>query len=299
MLETEKVSERYKGIDTWPGEEVALSFWNGQMQAIASVRSALHEITRASVEIAKRLSNDNSARLVYVGAGSSGLLAMQDAMELTPTFGFPLDRIVFCMAGGDEARLRPIGVSEDSIIAAQIDFDKNNISKNDIIISVAASGTTPYTLEFVELGLQENSLIISIANNQKAPLLDRADYPVLLDSGREVIAGSTRMNAGTAQKCALGILSSMIFMNLGHVVDGMMVSVIADNAKLVDRASGIIQRIAEVTETKAKDAMKLADGSVKIGTLIALGCSKEEAEKHLDNSSGNLRGAMSLIVAKT
>lgn len=298
MLKTEKVSQRYKGIDTWPAEEAAMSFWHGQLQAITSVYSALPVVAKASIEIAKRLSENENSRIVYVGAGSSGLLAMQDAMELTPTFGFPLERIVFCMAGGDEARLRPIGVSEDSRVASKYDFDSNNISKNDIIIAVAASGTTPYTLNYLELARETGSLIVSIANNKNVPLLKNVDFPLFLDSGREVVAGSTRMNAGTAQKCALGILSSMIFMNLGHIVDGMMVSVVADNAKLVDRATGIVEKIANVEEAQAMSAMKQAGGSVKVGSLIALGCEKGEAEKLLDRSKGNLREAMSLLPTK-
>lgn len=295
MLETEKVSERYKGIDTWPAEEAAVSFWHGQMQAITAVRPALPVISKASIEISKRLSENEKSRLVYVGAGASGLLAMQDAMELTPTFGFPLSRIVFCMAGGAEARLKPVGVTEDSTSAAQNDFDNNNISENDIIIAVAASGTTPYTLKFVQLSQERGALVVSIANNDHAPLLDYADFPIFLDSGREVIAGSTRMNAGTAQKCALGILSSMTFMNLGHVVDGMMVSVLAENSKLVDRAAGIVERIAGVSDAQARDAMKLADGSVKHAILIALGCERGETEQLLNSSKGNLREAMSLL----
>lgn len=294
MLETEQISPRYKGIDTWPSGEIALSFWEAQMRAITSVKPALPIIERAASAIAQHLSHPKS-RLVYVGAGASGLLAMQDAMEMTPTFGWPLERMVFLMAGGDEARLRPTGISEDDQDAAANDLEKYAISEHDVVIALAASGTTPYTVYFVSGAKSRNALVVSIANNPDVPLLSHADFKICLRSGAEVIAGSTRLNAGTAQKCALGILSSMMMMNRGHVVDGMMVSVIADNAKLDERAISIVETIAEVNKAVATDAIGKAEGSVKKGVLLALGCGNDTASNLLERCNGNLREAMSAL----
>ena len=294
MLQTEYISPRYKNIDTWPVHEASLAFWEAQMRAVASVKSALPVIEHASLDIAERLLHPQS-RLVYVGAGSSGLLAMQDGMEMTQTFSWPLDRIVFMMAGGDKARLSPDGISEDSAEEAKVDVDKFELNFHDVVIAVAASGSTPYTLQIAKDAKQRKCLVIGIANNSAAPLFTFSDHAVFLPSGSEVVAGSTRLNAGTAQKTVLGILSSMFMMYSGHIVDGMMVSVTADNIKLEHRAIRIIEHIAEVEHTEAVAAMNQANGEVKKGVLIAMGCSKNKAVELLESYGGNLREAMSVV----
>lgn len=291
MRETERASKKYIGLDTWPDLDVLSAFWEGQMSAVAAVRAALPQIAAAVPAIVHRLREDES-RVIYAGAGSSGLLAMQDGMELTPTFGWPLDRLDFLMAGGDAARLKPQGVSEDDVSSAQKDVAETGLRRTDVVIAVAASGTTPYTVEVARLAREAGALVVSIANNPDVPLLDLADYPIAVETGPEVVAGSTRLGAGTAQKAVLGMLSSTVMTRLGHVVDGLMVSMIADNEKLHKRATQIVSQIAACDDEQAADALKQVDGHLKPAVLVAAGRSPAEAKALLAETGGDLRAAM-------
>ena len=250
---TEVADPRYKGLDTWSDEAVLTALWEGQAAAVACLEAALPDIAEAARAMANQLKHDDS-RLIYAGAGSSGLLAMQDGMEMTPTYAWPPERLVFLMAGGDDARLRPIGPVEDDAEGARRDAHAVGFTASDVLVAVAASGTTPYTLGVLEAAAESGTLTVAIANNASTPLLDKASHAIHLNSGREVIAGSTRMAAGTAQKAALGLLSTLVMTRLGHVVDGYMVSMVADNAKLLDRAGRIVSDIAEVSEEAAHAA---------------------------------------------
>lgn len=291
MQETERASKKYMGLDTWPDVDVLSAFWDGQMSAVAAVRPALPQIAVAVPPVVERL-REGDSRMIYAGAGSSGLLAMQDGMELTPTFGWPLARLEFLMAGGDAARLTPQGVSEDDVASARKDAAEIGLRSHDVVIVVAASGTTPYTLEVARLAKQAGALVVSIANNPNVPLLEIADYPILLETGPEVVAGSTRLGAGTAQKAVLGMLSSTVMTRLGHVVDGLMVSVVADNEKLHERAARIVAQIAGCDQSLAADALKQVDGHVKPAVLVAAGRSPAEAQALLTKTGGDLRAAM-------
>ena len=291
ISKTEYVSKRYHGIDTWPLSDLAYAFWESQMSATACVSEALPAIESAVHAMSVTLAQTNS-RFVYVGAGASGLLAMQDAMELTPTFGWPLERIVFLMAGGDAARLLPINKSEDDSHAGKLDIESSNVGPEDVVIAVTASGHTPYTVMALKTAKARGATTIGIANNAGTPLLDQAEHPILLDSGPEVIAGSTRLGAGTAQKAALGMLSSMSMIALGNVMDGMMINVAADNEKLIGRAARIVSHIANCSLEDGKDALMKTNGHVKVAVLVAQGCDKQSAEQLLTENAGNLRRAM-------
>lgn len=291
MRETERASAKYLGLDTWPDVDVLSAFWDGQMSAVAAVRPALPQIAAAVPAVVGRLRDDKS-RMIYAGAGSSGLLAMQDGMELTPTFSWPLERLSFLMAGGDAARLKPQGVSEDDINSARADVAALKLTDKDVVIAVAASGTTPYTVEVVRQARAVGALVVSIANNPDVPLLELADYPILVETGPEVVAGSTRLGAGTAQKAVLGMLSSTVMTRLGHVVDGLMVSVVADNDKLVERAARIVAQIARCGMDDAARALKQVDGHVKPAVLVATGETAASALALLADCGGDLRAAM-------
>ncbi len=290
---TEIADPRYKGLDTWPDEAILTALWQGQAAAVGCLQAALPAIADAAQAIAHRLKNDNG-RLIYAGAGSSGLLAMQDGMEMTPTFAWPEERLVFLMAGGDDARLRPIGVVEDDTEGARRDADRVGFTPDDVLIAVAASGTTPYTLQILQAAADRKALTVAIANNAGTPLLSEARHAVHLDSGGEVIAGSTRMAAGTAQKAALGLLSTLVMTRLGHVVDGYMVSMVADNAKLRDRARRMVAAIADVPAETAEAALEDCGGNVKPAVLVARGMTPENAERALAEAGGDLRRTLSM-----
>ncbi len=202
MQETERFSPRYKGLDLWSEEDALAAFWDGQMTALAAVRPALPSIAAAARAMVERLGGGDG-RLVYGGAGSSGLLAAQDGMEVTPTFGWPPERLLILVAGGDAARLRPMGVREDDAGDGERAVSAHRIGAADVVIGVAASGTTPYTVALLQGARSAGALTVAIANNFDTPLLQAAAHPIPLDTGPEVIAGSTRLGAGTAQKAAL------------------------------------------------------------------------------------------------
>ena len=172
---------------------------------------------------------------------------------------------------------------------------KHNIRANDVLIAVAASGTTPFTLACLRQAKIRGALTIGIANNRKTPILEEADHPIWLDTGAEPIAGSTRMKAGTAQRTALNLLSSLVMIMLGRVYEGLMVDLQAVNAKLMRRSENILMRLTGRSIDDARIALREANGSVKLGVLLLHGCELNEAMGILDRAGGQLRAALALI----
>src|SRR5438094_4763083 len=222
-LETERPSPRYSGIDQWSPAEILDSMVEGQFAAVAAVHAGRPALERAALAIEERLRA--GGRLVYAGAGTSGRLAVQDGAELMPTFSWPAERLLLLMAGGDDALLRAVEGAEDTADEAAALIYQHRIGDKDALIAVAASGTTPFTLACLREAKIRGALTIGIANNPRTPLLEEADHPVLLDTGAEPIAGSTRLKAGTAQKIALNVLSSVLMILLGRVYQRLIVDV--------------------------------------------------------------------------
>ncbi len=293
MSTTETISQRYRGLDAWDDAAILAAFVEGQERAIAAVGRASGAIAAAAQAIVARLGD--SGRLIYVGSGTSGLLAALDGMELAGTFGWPESRTVFVLASGTELKPGMTGGSEDDAALASAEIARLKLNAADVVIAVAASGSTPFTLAAVETAHKAGALTVGLANNGEAPLLHAVDRPVLLDSGVEVIAGSTRMGAGTAQKAALGLLSSLIMIRLGRVHDGHMVDLRIDNAKLHKRAVTMLVDITHVGEREASTALDACDGHVKQAALVAKGLAPEEAARVLAETQGNLRAAMARL----
>jgi N-acetylmuramic acid 6-phosphate etherase len=290
MPGTETINPRYRGLDTWEDEAVLSAFVEGQQRAVAAVGAAKGAISRAARASVDRLGD--TGRLIYVGAGSSGLIGALDGIELAGTFGWPESRIAFVLASGTLLKPGLAGGPEDNPSQGEAEIAKLKPQHSDTIIAIAASGSTPYTLAAARSARRSGALTIAIANNPDAPLLRDCEIPILLDSGPEVITGSTRMGAGTAQKAALGLLSSLIMIRLGHVHDGHMVGLRADNAKLRKRAVAMLADIAGVDEPAAQDALDLSGGHVKRAVLVARGIAPAEADRILANHRGNLRAAL-------
>ena len=289
-MPTEQISPRFVELDTWPTVEMIAAMYEGQLAAVASVRSALGAITAAVEDAVPAL--QQGGRLVYAGAGTSGRIGVQDGTELPPTFDWPAERLVFAMAGGLGALLRSAEQAEDSEAAGAQAITDSNIAANDVIVGVAASGTTPFTIGALRAATAAGAVTIAVASNPGAPLFEVARHRILLDTGSEVIAGSTRMKAGTAQKIVLNLFSTAVMVKMGRVYRGLMVDMRARNAKLRRRAEGIV---CEIVRCPAEDAARYlvqAEGDVKTAVLIGFGLDPGEAAQLLERHRGNLRSAI-------
>jgi N-acetylmuramic acid 6-phosphate etherase len=237
-------------------------------------------------------------RLVYVGAGTSGRLAVQDGAELVPTFNWPPDRLLLLMAGGKDALLRSVEDAEDATGRAVRLVQQHRLGPSDVVIAVAASGTTPFTLSCLREAKRSGALTIGIANNPDTPILQDAECSIWLDTGPEPIAGSTRMKAGTAQRVTLNLLSSLVMIRLGRVHEGLMVDVQAVNAKLARRSENIVQRLTGSSIEDVRNALDRANGSVKLAVLLLHGLSLVEATAALERAGGRLRAALNQIARR-
>src|SRR6516225_10092526 len=285
-METEEVDPRFADLDGWSLASAMEAMWEGQLAAVAAIGHALPAIT-AATELAKDALRDRG-RIVYVGAGTSGRVAVQDGAELTPTFAWPQARIGFIIAGGESAFVTSVEGAEDDVDDATAQIDAANLSSHDVVIAVAASGTTPFTVAALQQAARRQAVTIGLANNAGTVLLAAAKYPVLVETGIELIAGSTRMKAGTAQKVVLNLISTGIMIRLGRIYRGMMVDMQTTNAKLKRRAEVMVARIADCSETQAARALEQTGGDIKLAALVVLGYDRPEAEAILARHKGNL-----------
>ncbi|BCP54492.1 N-acetylmuramic acid 6-phosphate etherase [Kaistia sp. 32K] len=291
---TEIADPRYRGLDTWKDEDVLAALQGGHARAVASVEAAIPMLAKAARLAAEKLAD--GGRLIYVASGSPALIALGDALEIPQTYGVADDRIVTILAGGLDLVHNFSGLQEDDPEQARIDVARFGVGPQDCVVAVSASGSTPYTVEGLRAAIAGGAASIAIASNPNAPLFEGADVAIHLDSGPEVIAGSTRMGAGTAQKAALNMLSTLIAIHLGHVYDGLMVNVRADNGKLRARAARIIANVAGVDEASARVALEATNGEVKPAILIAAGAENPAAANELLNeNNGNVRTALAAI----
>lgn len=293
---TETVSEAFRGIDTWPGIRILEAMLDGKIAAVEAVRAALPVMEDAADKAVARLKR--GGRIVYAGAGTSGRIALQDGVELTPTFGWPTERLVYLMAGGFRALTESVEGAEDDSDAAVAEVDAARIGPDDVVLGLAASGTTPYTIAVIRRARELGALTIGVANNAGTPLLAAAEFPVLLDTGAEAIGGSTRMKAGTSQKVMVNLFSSLTMIKLGHVYDGYMVDVIAGNEKLVRRSRDMLIALTGADEAAARDALTRSGGHVKTAVLVVRGLSPDAAKAQLDAADGNLRLALAALDSK-
>jgi N-acetylmuramic acid 6-phosphate etherase len=292
-MDTERHSPRYSAIDVWSPADILDAMIEGQFAAVAAVRTARAAIEGAVLAIEPRLRD--GGRLAYAGAGTSGRLAVQDGAELMPTFSWPAERVLLLIAGGEEALVRSVEGAEDEGDEAVALVRRHALGASDVLIAVAASGTTPFTLACLREGKRRGALTIGIANNRDTPLLDEAEHPIWLDTGPEPIAGSTRMKAGTAQRIALNLLSSVVMIRLGRVYRGLMVDLKAVNKKLMRRSEKILLDLSGRSREEVRQALQQANGSVKVAFLMLEGCELDDATRILDRAGGQLRAAKALI----
>jgi N-acetylmuramic acid 6-phosphate etherase len=289
-LDTETRLSRYADTDCWPTADALAGMLEGHAAAIAAVGAALPMLEAAVEEAAGRLCR-GAGRIIYAGAGSSGRVAAQDAAELHPTFGWPCHRAPVLVAGGPAALARSIEGAEDDVGAGASEALALVLGPDDVVLAVAASGVTPYTRAVQATARRGGALAIALACNRDAPLLAEADHPVLLRTGPEFLAGSTRLAAATAQKVALNLFSTQLMVRLGRVYRGHMVAVVASNAKLVARARRMVAELAGCTPEAAGKALGTARNDVRLAVLLLDGLSPREAEARLQAAGGDLRRA--------
>lgn len=292
-MDTERHSPRYSAIDVWSPADILDAMIEGQFAAVAAVRAVRPALEEAVLAMEPRLRD--GGRLAYAGAGTSGRLAVQDGAELVPTFSWPRERLLLLIAGGREALLQSVEGAEDETEQATGLVRRHGIDASDVLIAVAASGTTPFTLACLCEAKRHGALTIGIANNPDTPLLRHAEHAIWLDTGAEPIAGSTRMKAGTAQRIALNLLSSLVMIRLGRVYQGLMVDLTAVNKKLARRSEKILQQLSGRSLEEVRDALERANGNVKVALLLLEGCELNEAMRTLDRAGGQLRTARASI----
>lgn len=281
---TEGRHDQARGLDECQPLDALKVLADGQKAAVAVIDGALGDIAAAARLAADAL--NSGGRLVYVGAGSSGLMAMADALELPGTYGIPRDRIVILLAGGAASLEDLAGGYEDDRALAVGDAEAVKIDANDCVIAVSASGSTPYALAIAAYAKEKSAQVVAMANNPGAALFDGADVSILLQTPPEVISGSTRMGAGTAQKIAFNMFSTLVGILLGHVHDGHMVNLKADNIKLKGRACRIVSDISGVGLDEAERLLTRSEGSVKEAVLLAAGVQDAGAAKAVLTRSG-------------
>jgi N-acetylmuramic acid 6-phosphate etherase len=293
--QTEQRHRHAGGLDLLPASEVLGLLHQGQVAAAEAAGAALPAIGEAATLAAQTIRD--GGRLVYAAAGSSGLMALADALELPGTFGIAREQIVVLLAGGMEALTDMRGGPEDDAESARTAIEALRPTPRDCIIALTASGQTPYPIAAAQAARNAGAKTIGIANNPDAALFEAVDVAICLPTPPEVIAGSTRMGAGTAQKIALNMLSTRMAIELGHVHDGLMVNVVADNDKLRARARGIVATVARVDADTAAKALETSSGNVKLAVLLAHGASPTDASRLLDFHRGMLRPALSELAA--
>ena len=286
---TEDISTRYLDLDLWDTEQGVRALHEGQVEAVAAIGSAIPAIAAAVDAAVPGLKR--GGRLIYVGAGTSARIGVQDGAELFPTFSWPKEQVAFAIAGGEGALLQAVENAEDSANDGVARMIALNVGPNDVVIGIAASGNTPYTIAAVKEARARGAVTIGVANNS-AQLLFLSQYPILVETGAEAVAGSTRMKAGTAQKIVLNLFSTMAMVRLGKVYRGLMVHMRPTNAKLRNRASQMVVTIVGCDQRTANAAMAKADGDVKLAVLLASGVDMAAATSALAKHDGNLRFAL-------
>ena len=291
MLKTESPSLEHTRLDEYSIDDLVAAFADDQLVAVNAVRAARGEIAAAVAAALPRL--ERGGRLIYIGAGTSGRLGLLDSVELYPTFSWPRERAIALLAGGAEAVYRAAEGAEDNAEQGGLDLAATNAGPNDVVIALAAAGTTAYTLGAMRAARKAGALTIGIANNVDAPLTTEAEIGITLDTGAELISGSTRLKAGTAQKITLNTFSSSVMVRMNKVYGNLMVDLKPTNAKLVRRAIRLTMLAANTDEATAKATLEQCQFQIKVAIVaIEKKITLEAAMKRLEAAKGSVRAAL-------
>lgn len=296
-LKTEAINPASAQLDTLAAIDIARVINAEDKNVPPAVERALPAVSRAIDAVADALRS--GGRLIYVGAGTSGRIAALDASECPPTFNVGYDKIQFVMAGGTKALWSATEANEDDPKAGRRDMAAKKPGKKDVVAGLAASGRTPYTIAAVEYARSKGARTVAITCNPGSPLGKAAEIEIVAEVGPEILSGSTRMKAGTAQKLICNMITTGAMARLGYVYGNLMVNVHPKNAKLVERAIGILEKAANVDREAAAKTLKDAGQSVPLALImLKAGASKAEAQRRLKQSGGNVRQAIDRFGAR-
>lgn len=294
LLATEQVRPNLADLD----QRTAAAIVDELLAAEAAVPAVMQRARDAIADAVTRVERafDAGGRLVYLGAGTPGRLAALDAAECPPTFGIDPDRVVAVIAGGDDAAGRAVEGAEDDAEAAARDLAAIEVGPNDVVVGISASGRTPYVLAGLAAARAVGADTVAVVNNEASPARGHADVVIELPTGPEVVAGSTRLAAGTAQKVALNTLSTAALVRLGKTYGPWMIDVVASNEKLRRRARRLIREIAGVDDAVAVAALQAAAWHTKTALVSVLtGADVPTARERLDAASGRIRDAIAPV----
>jgi N-acetylmuramic acid 6-phosphate etherase len=290
-LRTEQQNLASSGLDTLSALEIAHVINQEDKKVAAAVERALPQIAHAIDAIADAIRS--GGRLIYVGAGTSGRLAALDAAECPPTFNTDPRTVQYVIAGGDKALGHAAEYSEDSISSGRKDMAKRKPGKKDVVVGVAASGRTPYTIGALERARKNGAKTVAVVCNRGSEMGTLVDIEIVIDVGPEAVSGSTRMKAGSAQKMALNLLTTGAMARLGYIYGNLMVNVHTRNHKLMERGLNVLEKAAGVDRPTASKTLRSADNQVAIALImLKTGLGRVQAGKRLKSVKGNVRQAI-------
>jgi N-acetylmuramic acid 6-phosphate etherase len=290
-LRTEQQNLASSGLDTLSALEIARVINHEDKKVAAAVERALPQIARAIDAIADVIRA--GGRLIYVGAGTSGRLAALDAAECPPTFNTDPRTVQYVIAGGDKALGHAAEYSEDSGFSGRKDMAKRKPGKEDVVVGVAASGRTPYTIGALEYARKKGAKTAAVVCNRGSVMGGLVDIEIAIDVGPEAVSGSTRMKAGSAQKMALNLLTTGAMARLGYIYGNLMVNVHTTNHKLMERGLNVLEKSAGIDRLTASKTLRAADNQVAIALImLKTGLGRAQAGKRLKNVKGNVRQAI-------
>ncbi len=293
LVRTEQPSDEHPALDTYDSAALVAAFAADQQRAASAVQASAAQLAAAVDAALPGL--QAGGRLIYVGAGTSGRLGVLDSVELLPTFSWPRERARALLAGGDGAMFAAVEGAEDDADQGAADLRALAPGEHDVLIAIAASGSTPYTIGAANAAKAAGALTLAIVNNAGSPLAAACDIAIVLDTGPEVISGSTRLKAGTAQKIALNTLSSSLMVRLHKVYGNLMVDLRATNAKLERRALALTMRASGAGEAEARAALAGCGARVKVAVvMLRAGVAAAEAARRLDVAAGSVHAALAI-----
>jgi N-acetylmuramic acid 6-phosphate etherase len=292
-LGTEQINPAWSELDLKSSLEIAHIINAEDAKVAKSVERVLPQIARAIDWVAQALRD--GGRLIYVGTGTSGRIAALDASECPPTFDVPPSTVEFVMAGGERALARAVEADEDSRQLGVREIRKRRPTQKDVVVGIAASGRTPFTVAAVEFARQVGAKTIALTSNPASPLESAAELAIVVETGPEVVAGSTRMKSGTAEKMVLNMLTTAAMVRLGYVYGNLMVNLHQKNSKLTARALTIVERAVGMDREQARQALSRSGNDVPVAIVMAkAGVSRKVAEKLLKDAKGHVRNAIGL-----
>lgn len=291
LLRTEQMDSKYQELDVMSVRELLQAMNEGDLEVPKAIAIVLPEIERAINAIVDRMSL--GGRLIYIGAGTSGRLGVLDAAECGPTFSVSDDQVVAFIAGGESALTHAVEGAEDDFVAGGEDLESIHLTSKDAVVGIAASGRTPYVLGGLAYAKKVGALKVGLSANPNSEISKYVDHPIEIDSGPEMLAGSTRLKSGTAQKLVLNMISTITMVRLGKTFGNLMVDLQITNEKLRDRANRIVSQATGATRSEAAQALADSGDQVKVAiVMILLGVDAPAARERLSSSANRVRDAL-------